>query len=325
MKAATIAKEIKKKMDDWISHIEDKELAKDVLANVVVTGGCIVSMYLRETVNDFDIYIKDKQVLKRLVQYYCAKFKSVWHESPQIIFDKDHSHGKIGIEPAKWNRIGMFIKSKGFMSEPKEKPTDVTLGKYRPVFLSENAITLSDKIQIVVRFWGEPSIVHESFDFEHAKGYWTLQEGLVSTARQLQLIIAKELEYTGSEYPLASIFRSRKFIMRDWTMHVKNYLLMALQLQALDLTDINVLRDQLTGVDAAYLHWIVREAERYLEEEDDDGNKVHDSLSLEYIFEIVMRATGEFGDEHENQEEEAVNNADIANMSPLQKGTSPSN
>src|SRR3546814_8968134 len=36
---------------------------------------------------------------------------------------------------------------------------------YRPVFMLTNAITLSDKIQIVLRFYGEADAIHENYDF----------------------------------------------------------------------------------------------------------------------------------------------------------------
>jgi hypothetical protein len=65
------------------------------------------------------------------------------------------------------------------------------------------------------------------------------------------------LVYNGSVYPLASIFRSRKFIIRGWSMHIGNYVKMALQLNELDLFDPVVLEDQLTGVDAAYMYQVI--------------------------------------------------------------------
>ena len=43
--------------------------------------------------------------------------------------------------------------------------------KYRPIFLSTNAITLSDKIQLVIRFYGEPSEILDNYDFLHVLNY----------------------------------------------------------------------------------------------------------------------------------------------------------
>src|SRR3546814_1364029 len=47
---------------------------------------------------------------------------------------------------------------------------------YRPVFMSTNAITLSDKIQIVLRFYGEADAIHENYDFVHCTNYWTSKD-----------------------------------------------------------------------------------------------------------------------------------------------------
>jgi len=44
--------------------------------------------------------------------------------------------------------------------------------KYSPVFISSNAITLSDDIQIIVRFYGSPSEIHDTYDFVHTKAYY---------------------------------------------------------------------------------------------------------------------------------------------------------
>jgi hypothetical protein len=43
---------------------------------------------------------------------------------------------------------------------------------YRPVFLTTNAITLSDDVQLVIRFYGTPGEIHDVYDFEHCKCYW---------------------------------------------------------------------------------------------------------------------------------------------------------
>jgi hypothetical protein len=48
---------------------------------------------------------------------------------------------------------------------------------FRPVFMSTNAITLSDKIQIVLRFYGEADTIHENYDFVHCTNYWTSKAG----------------------------------------------------------------------------------------------------------------------------------------------------
>ena len=84
-------------------------------------------------------------------------------------------------------------------------------------------------------------------------------------AEALEAILARELIYKGSRFPLASIFRTRKFIHRGWTMHIGHYVKMAMQLNEFDLRDIHTLREQLTGVDAAYLNALIMKAEKHNE------------------------------------------------------------
>lgn len=220
---------------------------------------------------------------------------------------------------SKWSqvcRVEIFIKSEGFLgNNPDEDSDDVQIsftegeevegeydvtqvieeentygkrdqGKYETVFMSANAITLTDKIQLVIRFFGEPSEIHDTYDFIHATNYWTSKGGLHTNTKALQALLSRELVYSGSKYPLASIFRTRKFIMRDWNCHVGNYVKMAMQLNEFDLCDPTVLEEQLTGVDAAYLHQIIRAIK---DKRKDDENF---QFNAAYICELADRLMG---------------------------------
>ena len=110
--------------------------------------------------------------------------------------------------------------------------------------------------------------------------------------KALEAILARELIYQGSRFPLASIFRTRKFIQRGWTLHIANYVKMAYQLNDLDLTNIHVLREQLTDVDAAYLNAIIRECA-----------KTPHPITCEYVCNLVDRIIK--GGEEEREDEDA--------------------
>jgi len=139
--------------------------------------------------------------------------------------------------------------------DEKEKPDQK---KFRPVFLTSNAITLSDGIQLVTRFYGEPDEIHENYDFAHCTCYWQSWDGkLELRPKALEALLARELRYVGSKYPLCSIIRTRKFVERGWTINAGQFVKMAMQLNDLDLNDINVLEEQLTGVDAAYFREVI--------------------------------------------------------------------
>ncbi len=141
--------------------------------------------------------------------------------------------------------------------KPGEKKVDER-PKYRPVFLSSNAITLSDKLQIVVRFFGEPDDIHGNYDFVHCCNHWTSWDRDL-TLRQdaLEAILAKDLRYVGSKYPICSLIRARKFIKRGWNINAGQFLKMSLQISKLNLDDINTLEEQLVGVDAAYFTQLI--------------------------------------------------------------------
>ena len=49
MRKSEVSKVIDNKINDWISSITDTELAKDIKNNIIVTGGCIVSLINNET------------------------------------------------------------------------------------------------------------------------------------------------------------------------------------------------------------------------------------------------------------------------------------
>lgn len=133
---------------------------------------------------------------------------------------------------------------------------DKTKGKeaYRPIFLSQNAITLTDKIQLVIRFFGEPSKLHENYDFVHCMCYFDYAKNELSLPQEaLQSLLTKTLVYHGSLYPIATIFRLRKFIARGWSISAGQLLKVIWQINDADLQDRDVLNDQLIGVDQAYM------------------------------------------------------------------------
>lgn len=159
--------------------------------------------------------------------------------------------------------------------EDEDKP------KYRPIFLTSNAITLSNKVQLIIRFYGDPQEIHENYDFVHCTSYWTSRDGkLVLRPEALECLLAKELRYNGSRYPVCSVFRVRKFINRGWSINAGQLLKMMMQVSHLDLEDIEVLEDQLIGVDAAYFTEIIEKLRQRFE----DGR-----VPSAYLLEIIDR------------------------------------
>ncbi len=143
--------------------------------------------------------------------------------------------------------------------KPKTKVKDEPKKpRFRVLFVTSNAITLSDKAQIVIRFQGEPAQIHEKYDYKHCTAYWTSWEQQVKVdADTLLCIMNKELRYVGSLYPLCSVIRLRKFLSRGWTINAGQIVKMLWQVNQLNLSDPVVLEDQLVGVDSAYFAQVI--------------------------------------------------------------------
>lgn len=212
------------------------------------------------------IKIKDEQLSFRIINNIYETF----------INDKDrvkiYNFGSWGAEEVKSDKID----SQEFDDEQEEK--------YEVKFISANAITLSDKIQLIVRFFGDAEEIHKNFDFVHATGVWDSKTNkLTTTTEQLESLINKALIYKGSLYPLASIFRARKFIYRGWTIDAGQYLKMAFQMNEMDLLDPYTLEEQLTGVDLLYFWQIISDL-KYKQLKDEDFKP-----TTEYFIKIIER------------------------------------
>ena len=143
---------------------------------------------------------------------------------------------------------------------------------------------MADKIQLVVRFYGSPDVIHENYDFVHCTNYFDFGTGeLVLKPEALECLINKELKYQGSKYPLCSVIRTRKFIKRGFHINAGQYLKMCFQISQLDLTNVDVLEDQLVGVDSAYFMTLI-DALRS-QQEKDPTFKVEES----YVTSIIDR------------------------------------
>lgn len=274
MKTKTIKKVISKKMNEWIDSLPEN-LRSDVKDNILVSGGCITSMLLKEDVNDFDIYIQDKAVLLRLAEHYCPRKVLDGDRRLEYLEDlyPDYSPGSDGIyrmnsgeeyvaehflryANLKPRQVKLDIPSVGERYEIEE--TDADGNKlYLVKFLSQNAISLSNDVQIVLRFSGTPGEIHKTFDFIHATNYFTFRDGLVLNNDALVSILTKDLKYQGSLYPLTSIIRMKKFIGRGWNIGAGEILKIMFQISELDLRNLRILEEQLIGVDVAYFGLLI--------------------------------------------------------------------
>ena len=252
MNKRAIKSVLQKKHNSFVNSIKDEKVRDLVDKHSIITGGCIASMLLGEKINDFDYYFDSRNVALEVTKYYVEEFNRIRGAEIAELREKDNG------------RISIFISSDGiaekdYGDEDEDLPAeDNTKQDYRPIFLTSNAITLSNKIQLVIRFFGSPEKIHENYDFVHCTNYWYSKTGeLVLNQAALESLLSKELYYVGSKYPLCSLIRTRKFIKRGWNINAGQYLKMAMQLNELNLRDVETLEEQLIGVDITYFQMLI--------------------------------------------------------------------
>lgn len=300
-KTKTIESTIREKIKGWLASIEDIELRDEIKNHYIVTGGAITSMLQGDLPNDYDIYLDDTVVAARLANYYISRLPEMDNEKTCI---------PIVEIPPQGGRVSIRIKSAGIAGEDIDQSEydyfesypnagaavakyldgamQKNTGKYKALAITTNAITLTDQIQIVLRFVGPANEIHKNYDFVHTTNYFTEAEGVVLNQPALESILARELRYVGSLYPVCSLFRIKKFIRRGWTITAGEMLKIAWDISKLDLSNVATLQDQLTGVDAAYFNQIIS----LIKEE---GKPIDRT----YLFELVNRV---FDEEWEDEQ-----------------------
>ena len=246
MRQTRISGALRNKFDDWVETINDINVRRLVRKNSIITGGCIPSMLLDENVNDFDVYFTNIETVNAVCMYYIHSF------------EYDTVIRTFSIELESDSKIYVEIPSEGIARRiPQKNEIDNKL-KYLPKVITENAITLHDDIQLIIRFVGNVEEIHKNFDYVHCTCTWASKDDSLYLPKDaLVSILTKELIYRGSKYPLSSIIRSRKFITRGWTINGGQYLTMCFQVSELNLKDVNVLKDQLIGVDTTYFAMLI--------------------------------------------------------------------
>lgn len=277
MNGKNIKKHLNNKLRDWISNVDDENIKKILKENVIVTGGAIVSLLTDEKLHDYDVYFRTKEACLAVATYYAWKWNGLHPDKPVAIRCNDET-----------GKVDCFVSSKGIADEDEENTSKLSYNfasteeeidealdeesesedkeKYRPRFITSNAITLTDKVQIVIRFYGEVEEIHKNYDFAHCTCAWSSWNNeLFLPEKALECIINKELYYIGSKYPLCSIIRTRKYLERGYHINAGQYVKMCMQLNELDLKDVKVLEDQLTGVDTTYFMMMIDALQSHME------------------------------------------------------------
>lgn len=158
MKAKTIAKVLNKVHENLLSSITDERVRRLVKKNSIITGGSIVSMLMGDKVNDYDYYFTNKETVEAVANYYVNKFNELNpHKSikPQVVVEDDRV--RVRIQSAGFTAEGESSNSYQYFEacpDPTQAETYIeeNMGvlnnkdngnKFRPIFISDNAITLS--------------------------------------------------------------------------------------------------------------------------------------------------------------------------------------
>lgn len=279
-KTRTIKAILRGKVNAWLKTIDDENVVDALRKDTLVTGGSIASMLIGENVKDFDVYVRTQDTAILVANYYLAKFsedykaakghdlgavvavqlrKNLRGEIEEVVQIKNEGHDRNNVQMANPNAT-QDQQSDEVAEELNDEQTQVAFEKltekrYHPVYISDNAITLSNKVQIVLRFVGEPEVIHKNYDFAHCKNYFDFAKDTLHLDQlALECLLSKTLRYTGSLYPLCSVFRAKKFIERGWRVSAGELLKICYQVSTIDFNNAEQLREQLVGVDALYFH-----------------------------------------------------------------------
>jgi hypothetical protein len=222
MNKQEIQKNIENVLDYWTRTLPPT-LAAVVKRNVIVSGGCIASMLLKEPVKDYDLYFKDVHTALELAKYYTSKLGV----NTACVID------------------GKVVLNEAVVSMGRHMP--ISSQAFSPVYLSRNAITLSGGIQLILRFCGSVEKILETFDFAHTKSYFTFDTGLRLDQEGLESLLSKELVYVGSGFPVCALFRAHKFMRRKWKLRPSELMKIVYDIAQLDVTDPLVIKEQLGG------------------------------------------------------------------------------
>ena len=251
----------------WLKSIKDENVRKMASESVIVTGGSIASMLRKEPISDYDLYFTSRAALVAVVNYYAASYSDnveiLYGERKDIyvhnaiymcdmeVWNPRQNYYTMLIENLEEDQVALtFGGSAGYEVKLKEGEAREP---FSPLFFSANAITLTNGIQLILRFHGTPEEIHANFDFLHATNYYVYgKDEFVWNPEAILAATTGELRYVGSKYPLTSIIRIKKFLARGYTINAGEQLKMMFQISQLNLADPLVLSNQLAGVDISY-------------------------------------------------------------------------
>jgi len=223
---------------------------KEIAPNIFLSGGAILSAIKNEKARDLDFFIETPEAaavvfeLIESINYHALK-------NLKLVFEKDSINPKI--------TRGRIVSTE----EEKTVSEVITANnKYlaslkfrglRPVYVSNNAITMNNGVQFIFRFIGKPEDVFTTFDYEHCKTYFKLDpvapKNPVFLGSSLKSIATNELQFSGNtRFILSAMLRMNKFIRRGWYVPATTSIEIAASALEINWSSLEVVEEELTGV-----------------------------------------------------------------------------
>jgi len=224
-----------------------------LLSETFFAGGVITSHCKGEQVKDYDLFFTTVATLEQAVYYYLSPHNQARFFKLAATPDKINPKlTRVSIQPREGAKLttDQFIKDFNLTCK-KTRSTGQTV----PAYLSHNALSLNNGVQLIFRFVGEPEDVFSTFDYEHCKTFWRpsplgISEGKTYfLGRSLESLAKNELIYTSqSRFVLSAISRLNKFIKRGWGVAPSSLLAIASSAAKVDWGNKEKLREELLGI-----------------------------------------------------------------------------
>jgi len=129
--------EIKKRIDSFALTVQKLGILAE--HDFFVSGGCVASFLQREEPKDIDIYFMSEKIASKVIELY----KSDSYKNEVATYDE------------KYREVANFSEEDGSR-----------------LLITENAMTLKNGIQIIIKHYGHPDDIRKTFDFVHCLPYF---------------------------------------------------------------------------------------------------------------------------------------------------------
>jgi hypothetical protein len=165
----------------------------------------------------------------------------------------------------------------------------------KPVFITDNALSYvldGIRVQLIRKLFGSPAQVIRKFDFSVCMAAWNpRKDSFTLDPSFLPHLASRTLVYnTEGEYPIASMYRIRKYLKRGYSISGVEIMKIALRVNSLKIDSYKDLKEQLEGIDTLVLKDLTDQLNGCAEKQYDFGEfLLMAEQTLEKLYEIEER------------------------------------